>query len=123
LRSQLKIELKNDYLDDMRQDLNDYMVDTAISGSNFNKEIYFTVKTKAKNMSEGKLKLLKTLNGLGALLKGTGTKYEIITSHERLSLLHDLLRSDDTMASYDFDSFNDIRSYVAPREMSFHQII
>ncbi len=121
LRSQLKIELKNDSLDDMRQDLNDYMVDTAISGSNFNKEIYFTVKTKAKNMSEGKLKLLKTLNGLGALLKGTGTKYEIITSHERLSLLHDLLRSDDTMASYDFDSFNDIRSYVAPREMSFHQ--
>lgn len=121
LRSQLKIELKNDSLDDMRQDLNDYMVDTAISGSNFNKEIYFTVKTKAKNMAEGKLKLLKTLNGLGALLKGTGTKYEIITSHERLSLLHDLLRSDDTMASYDFDSFNDIRSYVAPREMSFHQ--
>ena len=69
LRNQIQIELKGDELDDIRQDLSDYMVNTAINGSGYNKEIYFTIKTKAKTLDEGKIKLLKTLNGLGSLLK------------------------------------------------------
>ncbi|CAI3207675.1 VirB4-like conjugal transfer ATPase, CD1110 family [Clostridium neonatale] len=121
LRNQIQIELKGDELDDIRQDLSDYMVNTAINGSGYNKEIYFTIKTKAKTLDEGKIKLLKTLNGLGSLLKGTGTKYEIISTEERLELIHDLLRNEEKMPKYDYESLEDIRSYVAPREMSFRK--
>lgn len=119
LKNQIKIALKNDSLDDIRQDLNEYMVNTSLSGNGYNKEIYFTLKTKAKNLDEGKIKLLKTLNGLGSLLKGTGTKYEIISTEERLELLHDLLRNEENMPKYDYESLDDIRNFVAPREMSF----
>ncbi|MBX4267187.1 VirB4-like conjugal transfer ATPase, CD1110 family [Clostridium estertheticum] len=119
LRNQIRIKLKGDNLDDIREDLNDYMINTAIEGSGYNKEIYFTIKTKAKNMEEGKIKLFKTLNGLGALLKGTGCKHEIVSTDERLVLIHDLLRTDEIMPKYNHNSFEHISSFVAPREMSF----
>lgn len=95
------------------------MVNTAIEGSGYNKEIYFTIKTKAKNMEDGKTKLFKTINGLATLLKGTGCKCEIVTTDERLVLIHDLLRTDETMPKYNHNSFENINSYVAPREMTF----
>lgn len=119
LKKQIRIKLRNDKLDDIRQDLNDYIINTAVDGSGYNKEIYFTVKLKAKNMEEGKVKLLKTLNGLGTLLKVTGSKYEIVATEQRISLIHDLLRSEENIAQYNWDGFEDIRSFVAPREMSF----
>jgi len=119
LRNQIKIKLKGDDLDNIREDLNDYMINTAIEGSGYNKEIYFTIKSKAKNMEDGKIKLLKTLNGLGSLLKGTGCKCEIIPTDERLVLIHDLLRDDETMPKYNHNSFENISSFVAPREMNF----
>lgn len=120
LRDKMKITLKNDGLDDIRRDLNDYMVNTAIDGSRHTKEIYFTVKTKAKSTDEGKLKLLKTLNSLGALLKGTGTKYEIMSTKERLALIHDLIRNEEKMTIYNSsEELEDIRSLVAPREIAF----
>ncbi|HBJ1645866.1 TPA: hypothetical protein LA462_000320 [Clostridium botulinum] len=119
LRDQIKIKLVNDNLDDIRKDLNDYMINSAINGSAYNKEIYFTVKTKSKSLEEGKIKLLKTLNGLGSLLKGTGSKYEIISTEERLSLIHDLIRNESTMHKYRYDDLEDISSIIAPREIKF----
>ncbi|NFI55893.1 hypothetical protein FDA48_05805 [Clostridium botulinum] len=119
LRDQIKIKLANDNLNDIRKDLNDYMINSAINGSAYNKEIYFTVKTKSKSLEEGKIKLLKTLNGLGSLLKGTGSKYEIISTEERLSLIHDLIRNESTMYRYKYDDLEDISSIIAPREMKF----
>lgn len=119
LKNQIKIELQNDNLDDIRQDLNDYIIDAAINGSGYNKEIYFTVKAKAKNMEEGKIKLLKTLNSLGSLLKGTGSKYEVVSTKERLELIHDLFRNEEKMPEFNPNGLEDIRSFVAPREMSF----
>lgn len=119
LKEQIQIKLKNDDLDDIRQDLNNYMVDTAINGSGYTKEIYFTIKTKAKNIEEGKLKLLKIMTGLGSLLRGTGSKYEIVSTQDRLELLHDLLRSDSIIPKYNPNGFEDIRNLIAPREISF----
>lgn len=119
LKSQIQITLKDDDLDDIREDLNNYIINTAINGSGYNKEIYFTIKTKAKNMEEGKIKLLKTLNGLGALLRGTGSRYEIVSTEERLELIHDLLRNEEFMPKYTPNGLEDIRTFVAPREISF----
>lgn len=79
LKHQIKIDLKQDDLDDIRQDLNDYMINTSLNGNGYNKEIYFTLKTKAKNLEEGKIKLLKTLNGIGSF----NVETELINSQSK----------------------------------------
>ncbi len=91
----IKIEMKNDGLDDVREDYNKILVDGLRKGKgNMKKELLLTINVKADSYEDATHQLEKVIKELENEFKGFGSKLEVLSLKERLELMHDILNYD-----------------------------
>lgn len=118
--SQIAFRMQNDGLDAHRKEYNRVLMRQLASGKNDMMQTkYATVTMSANNPFEAILKFHKEQSNICANLKKIGSDGKVLSTEERLGILHDILRQEDTgrfHIDFDFIKKQGISSkdYIAP---------
>lgn len=121
----ITLELKGDELDEHRKEYNKILLRNLASGKNdVIQKKYITVTIKANNPFEAILKFHKVQNEVSSNIKRIGSNAKVLSTDDRLALMHDILRAGhegEFHIDYDFIKKQGISSkdYIAPSSLFF----
>ncbi|MBY7009321.1 DUF87 domain-containing protein [Clostridium botulinum] len=126
-RKSIELNLKNDLLDEYREEYNDMLQYQVLEGkNNIKKDMYITVSGEAKNFEEARMKFSKTQGEMQSNLKRMGSKSNVLNLNERLEVLHDFFRSGEE-GGLKFSNKKirenglDVKNAIAPDNFKFHK--
>lgn len=123
-KKEILIPLKDDGLDEYRQEYNQMLLDKAIGSNGMIREIYLTVSIFKKNYEEAKNYFRRTTNELITHLSNLGSKCTELDAKEKLRILHDFYRIGEEV-NYDLNIKNlmkkghNFKDYICPDGFSF----
>lgn len=91
----IKIEMKYDGLDEIREDYNKILIEGLRKGKGqMKKELLLTINVKANSYSDAEHQLEKVIKELENEFKNFGSKLEMVSLENRLELMHDIMNYD-----------------------------
>lgn len=92
IEQDIKVDMKHDGLDEIREDYNKILVNGLRKGKgNMKKELLLTVKVKAESYEQAFDLLDKPIKELENEFSSMGSSLEVLTIEERLEIMHDQL--------------------------------
>ena len=114
--------MKDDGLDEYREEYNQMLLDKALDANGIMQEKYITVTIAKKNIEEARAYFARVGADLSAHFTALGSKCIEMTANDRLRALHDFYRSGEE-SSFDFNMRDNIRKghcfrdYICPDSM------
>ena len=111
--------MKNDGLDEYRQEYNQMLIDKATDANGITQEKYITVTIAKKNIEEARAYFARVGADLSQHFTALGSKCIEMTANDRLRALHDFYRSGEENA-FDFNMRDNLRKghcfrdYICP---------
>ena len=111
--------MKNDGLDEYREEYNQMLLDKALDANGIMQEKYITVTIAKKNIEEARAYFARVGADLSAHFTALGSKCIEMTANDRLRALHDFYRSGEE-SSFDFNMRDNLRKghcfrdYICP---------
>ena len=111
--------MKDDGLDEYREEYNQMLLDKALDANGIMQEKYITVTIAKKNIEEARAYFARVGADLSAHFTALGSKCIEMTANDRLRALHDFYRSGEE-SSFDFNMRDNIRKghcfrdYICP---------
>ena len=111
--------MKQDGLDEYRQEYNDMLLDKATGANGITQEKYITITVAKKDIEEARAYFARIGADLTAHFANLGSKCVSLNAVERLRILHDFYRPGDEVAfSFDMNRKarlgHDFRDYICP---------
>lgn len=119
------MELRGDQLDVFREEYNDILLRKAVSDNGMVQDKYITVSTVKRNIEEARAWFQRITAELRARLSELGSGCEALNAQERLRILHNFYRPEDSNR-YHFDLRSsmrlghDFRDYICPDYVERH---
>lgn len=111
--------MKDDGLDEYREEYNQMLLDKALDANGIMQEKYITVTIAKKNIEEARAYFARVGADLSAHFTALGSKCIEMTANDRLRALHDFYRSGEE-SSFDFNMRDNLRKghcfrdYICP---------
>ncbi len=119
LMNTLSVDLQNDDYDVYRKELNDLVIGKATAANGMTQELYITVSTWKKDIETARAYFQRAKQNMETALKKIGSDIEDVDATERLRLLHDFYRPDESDGFFlDLKDMikrgDDVKDYICP---------
>lgn len=118
------LPLREDGLDEYRQEYNAMLIAKALQGNNLIRDRYLTVSTVRRDREDARAYFLRVQTDLAAGFQRIGSGLTPLDNNERLRILHDFFRAgEEPFFRFDLSETmrkgHDFRDYICPDSLEF----